>query len=287
MYQELVHLFEKLGIRFFGRVLQPLKELVEKSKLPIIYEKYVGKLFFYCFLSFDIFLVYFLYLFLIFWRFNFVISIVSSIILTITLTSSIATIFYLYPFYKYKNQLESIEKNMPLGISYMSIISKSGVPPERMFKYLAEEKEFGEFSKECERVYKHIYLVGKDIISSVRVVASRTPSEKFKNFLLGFLSTILSGGNINLYLNEESKKGINVYKERQRRYTSMMGFLSDIYIVALLIAPLVLIIIFTAFSLISPTFFSFEIMFLIKLVSYVFVPLAGLIFLIVLNKVKI
>ncbi len=237
MYQELVHLFEKLGIRFFGRVLQPLKELVEKSNLPIIYEKYVGKLFFYCFLSFDIFLVYFLYLFLIFWRFNFVISIVSSIILTITLTSSIATIFYLYPFYKYKNQLESIEKNMPLGISYMSIISKSGVPPERMFKYLAEEKEFGEFSKECERVYKHIYLVGKDIISSVRVVASRTPSEKFKNFLLGFLSTILSGGNINLYLNEESKKGINVYKERQRRYTSMMGFLSDIYIVALLIAP--------------------------------------------------
>ncbi len=287
MYQELIHLFEKLGIRFFGRVLQPLKELVEKSNLPIIYEKYVGKLFFYCFLSFDIFLVYFLYLFLIFWRFNFVISIVSSIILTITLTSSIATIFYLYPFYKYKNQLESIEKNMPLGISYMSIISKSGVPPERMFKYLAEEKEFGEFSKECERVYKHIYLVGKDIISSVRVVASRTPSEKFKNFLLGFLSTILSGGNINLYLEEESKKGINVYKERQRRYTSMMGFLSDIYIVALLIAPLVLIIIFTAFSLISPTFFSFEIMFLIKLVTYVFVPLAGLIFLIVLNKVKI
>ncbi len=287
MYQELIHLFEKLGIRFFGRVLQPLKELVEKSNLPIIYEKYVGKLFFYCFLSFDIFLVYFLYLFLIFWRFNFVISIVSSIMLTITLTSSIATIFYLYPFYKYKNQLESIEKNMPLGISYMSIISKSGVPPERMFKYLAEEKEFGEFSKECERVYKHIYLVGKDIISSVRVVASRTPSEKFKNFLLGFLSTILSGGNINLYLEEESKKGINVYKERQRRYTSMMGFLSDIYIVALLIAPLVLIIILTAFSLISPTFFSFEIMFLIKLVTYVFVPLAGLIFLIVLNKVKI
>lgn len=287
MYQELIHLFERFGTRFFGKRLQPLEELVEKSNLPIIYEKYIGKLFFYCFISLNIFLVYFLYLFLIFWKLDFIVSLISSVILTLTLTFSIATIFYLYPFYKYNNQLENIEKNMPLGISYMSIISRSGVPPERMFKYVAEAKEFGEFAKECERVYKHIYLVGKDITSSVREVASRTPSEKLKNFLLGFVSTILSGGNINLYLTEESKKGINIYKARQNKYTSMMGFLADIYIVALLITPLVLVIILTAFSLIKPVFFSFEIIFLIKLLTYVFVPLAGLIFLIVLSQVKV
>ena len=287
MYQELIHLFEKLGTKFFGRNLQPLKELVEKSNLPIIYEKYVGKLFFYCFLSFNIFLIYFLYLFLIFWDFGFILSIVSSIILTITITFSIATIFYIYPFYKYNNQLEDIEKNMPLGISYMSIIAKSGVPPEQMFKYVADAKEFGEFAKECERIYKHIYLVGKDITSSMREIVSRTPSEKFKNFLLGFISTILSGGNISLYLSEESKKGVSIYKARQRKYTSMMGFLADIYIVVLLITPLVIVIILTAFSLISPTFFSFEILSLIKLVTYVFVPFVGILFLIILDQVKI
>lgn len=287
MYQELIHLFERFGTRFFGKKLQPLKELVEKSNLPIIYEKYVGKLFFYCFICLNIFIVYFLYLFLIFWKLDFIISLVSSVILTLTVTSAIATIFYLYPFHKYSNQTEDLEKNMPLGISYMNIISKSGVPPEQMFKYVAEAKEFGEFTKECERVYKHIYLVGKDITSSMREIASRTPSEKFKNFLSGFTSTILSGGNVNLYLNEESKKGINIYKARQRKYTSMMGFLADIYIVTLLITPLVVVIILTAFSLINPVFFSFEIIFLIKLLAYVFVPLAGLIFLIVLSQVKI
>ena len=287
MYEELIQFFGKLGTKYFGKKLLPLKELVEKSNLPIIYEKYIGKLFFYCFLSINIFLVYFLYLFIIFWKFNFIISFLSSIILTMTLTSLIATIFYVYPFYKYNKQLEDIERNMPLGISYMNIIASSGVPPKQMFRYLGEAKEFGEFAKECERIYKYINFVGKDVISSVKEVAFRTPSEKFRDFLLGYVSTMSSGGNINLYLNEESKKGIGIYRERQEKYTSMMGFLADVFTVVLIIAPIVIVIILTSFSLIEPVFFSFEIKFLIKLITYVFVPLAGTMFLIILKKIRI
>ena len=287
MYEKIIHYFGNLGNRFFGSYTKPLKELVEKSNLPIIYEKYLGQLFFYSFISFFIFLAYFSYLLYAFWNYDMFISLISALILSITITFVVATIFYFYPFYKYNQQLADIDRNLPLAISYMSIIARSGVPPKKMFEYIAENKEFGEVSKECERIHKYLSIVGKDITSAIKEITCRTPSEKFRNFMEGYQATILSGGDLGLYLSNESRKGIERYKERQEKFTSLMGFFSDIFIVMVLIAPLVLVVILTSFSLIEPSFFGFRIEFIISLITYLFVPTAGIIFLVVLNRVKV
>jgi flagellar protein FlaJ len=287
MYEKLIHFFGKYGLKIFGNYTKSLKELVEKSNLPIIYEKYLGQLFFYSFLSLFGFLIYFFYLFYTFWGYNIITSLTASIILSTTITFLIATIFYFYPFYKFNKQLADIDSNLPLGVSYMSIISKSGVPPEKMFKYVAEKEEFGEFSKECERIYKYLSIVGRDINSAIREVASRSPSEKFKNFLEGFVATILSGSDLNLYLSSEARKGVVIYKEKQKKITSIMGFFLDIFIVLLLIAPLVIVIMLTSFSLVESQFLNFDIKFLIIVVTYVALPIGGIIFLAALNSVKI
>jgi flagellar protein FlaJ len=287
MYERLIHFFSRIGLKYFGNYTKSLKELVEKSNLPIIYEKYLGQLFFYSSLSFFVFLLYFFYLFLFFWKFDLLISFISALTLSTTITFLVATVFYFYPFYRYSKQLKDIERNLPLGVSYMSIISKSGVPPEKMFEYVSEEKEFGEFAKECERIHKYVNLIGKDITLGIREVASRTPSQKFRNFLEGFISTILSGGDLDLYLSGEARKGISLYKEKQKKFTSVMSFFSDVFVVALLIAPLVLVIILTSFSLVESRFLGIEINYLASLTTYLFLPLFGVAFLIILHKVKI
>ena len=287
MYQKIIHFFGNFGERIFGRYTQPLKELVEKSNLPIIYEKYLGQLFFYSFLAFIVFLIYFSYLFYSFWGYTFLISLISALILSFTMTFVVATIFYFHPFYRYNTQLTDIDRNLPLAISYMTIISRSGVPPEKMFKYVADSKEFGEISKECGRIYKYLHIVGKDITSAIEKIATITPSDKFRNFLEGFRATILSGGDLNLYMYNESRKGIEVYREKQKRYTSIIGFFSDLFITIVLIAPLVLVVILTSFSLVESTILGYRISFLIKIITYGIVPIIGIIFLIILNRVRI
>ncbi len=287
MYERIIHYFGNIGNKVFGGYTRSLKELVEKSNLPIIYEKYLGQMFFYSFIAFFTFLTYFSYLFYNFWGYSLFLSLISAFILSVTITSVVATVFYFYPFYIYNRQLSNIDKNLPLAISYMSIIARSGVPPEKMFQYIAENKEFGEVSKECERIHKYLSIVGRDITSAIKEIAFRTPSEKFKNFLEGYKATILSGGDLSLYLSSESNKGIQVYKEKQEKFTSLMGFFSDIFIVMILIAPLVLVVILTSFSLIEPAFLGFKIEYIIKIITYVLVPVGGIIFLAVLNKVEI
>lgn len=287
MYQELILFFGKTGTKFFGSQLQPLKELCEKSNLPIIYETYVGQIFFYCFISMNVFLVYFLYLFLIFWGSTFLLAIASAAILTFTLTFILATIFYMYPFLKYQRQKDDLDRNMVFGVSYMNIISRSGVPLQKTILFTSREKELGEFSNEFERAHKYLYFTGKDIVSALKEIAKRTPSEKFKNFAEGLAATMSSGSDLNKYLAEETKKEIETYRERGKKYISIMSTFADIYIIMLLIAPLCVVTIFSIFSIIDTSFIGSEINLVTRATVYLLLPVLGLIFLFVLSRFKI
>ena len=284
MYQRLIQFFGKIGTKYFGKKLLSLKELVEKSNLPIIYGIYVGQLFFYSFLSFFVFFIYFFFKFNL--NFEFIIALISSILSSFTLSFFIATIFYLYPFYKYELQKKDIDKNFPLGIAYLNIILSSGIPPQKTFKLISME-DFGEFSKECERIHKLIHIVGRDIISAIQEIASRTPSDKLKNFFEGFTATINSGGNLVSYIKTQSKIGLLDYKERQKKFTSTMSFFADIFIVCILMVPLVITILLLTFSIIEPTVFGIDILLCVQILTYLVVPLIGIMFLYILYKIEI
>ncbi|MGC9310251.1 MAG: type II secretion system F family protein [Candidatus Aenigmatarchaeota archaeon] len=286
MYSQLIQFFGKVGTKYFGKYFQTLRDMTEMSNLPIVYETYIGQLFFCCFISLNAFFVYFLYLFLFFWGLNFGLALAASAILTLTVTSIIATVFYLYPFFKYQRQKEDIERVLPFGVSYMGIISKSGVPLQKTISYISREKEFGEFSKEFERVHNYTTFMGKDIVSSLKETAKRTPSDKFRVFLEGLTATMMSGSDINKYLAEESKAHVEGYRERAKKYTSAMSIFADVYIIMLLLAPLCLMIILSVLSLIDATFLGVEIFSIAKLIVYLFVPVLGLMYLAVLGTVR-
>lgn len=287
MYQELIRFFGKKGTNFFGSHLKLLRELIEKSNLSIIYETYVGYLIFYCLLSMGIFLIYFLYSFTMLWHFSLITSIVASIFLAVALGFLVAAIFYLYPFIKYRQQKEDLERNMVFGISYMNIVSKSGVPFQNIIYYLSKEKDFGEFSKEFGRMHKYIVFMGEDIASSLNEISLRTPSAKFKKFIEGLRATIMSGSDLNKYLGEELRKEIKNYKERGTKYISIMSMFADIYVILLLIAPLCIVTILTVFSLMDPTFLGMEITSIVNSFVYIALPAAGLLYLAILSRFKL
>jgi flagellar protein FlaJ len=287
MYQELIRFFGRAGTRFFGRYLVSLKELLEKSNLPILYEIYIGQLFFFSFLSMNFFLVYILYIFLIFWGFEFAVALTGAFIVSVAVTSIIATAFYLYPFSKYQSEKEDLERNMPLGLSYLNIISKSGVPLQKAMYFVSLEKPFGEFSKEFERIHKYMSVMGKDLTAAMKETSSRTPSDRFKNFIDGLSAIMISGGDTRRYLEEETRKELEDYRARGAKYTSAMSMFADIFIVVFLIAPLCILIVLSVFSMVEPTFLGVDIAFISKAIIYIIMPALGLAYLAVLSAIKV
>lgn len=286
MYQELIQFFGKTGTKYFGKHLTSLKALLEKSNLPMVYETYVGQLFFFSFISLNLFLVYFLYLFLVFWNIRYGLAILVSSTLTLAVTILIATVFYMYPFFKNEKQRVDIEQNMPFGISYMNIISKSGAPLQKTLEQVSKEKIYGEFSKEFVRIHKYTTQMGKDLITSMKESSKRTPSARFRIFLDGLIAATVSGSDLNTYLEEETKREIDIYRERGKKYTSSMSMFADIFIVVFLIAPLCLMLMFAVFSTIDSTFLGISLEKLAQGLVYVFVPVLGIMYLSLLGTVK-
>ncbi|MFC1697122.1 type II secretion system F family protein, partial [Nanoarchaeota archaeon] len=186
-------------------------------------------------------------------------------------------LFYFYPNSKAKERKRSIDTNLSFAIDHMSAVSNSGVPPTAMFKLFSRTKEYGVISGEIKKIVNLVEFYGKDLLSAIRKVAARTPSEYFKEFLNGFSSNIESGGDINKYLHEKSTESKVMYKLVSKKYLNIVSLYSDIYTGVLLVAPIFLIILFTLFSVIrGGNILGMDIKTLIITTVYVIIPVINI-----------
>ena len=81
-------------------------------------------------------------------------------------------------------------------------------------------------------------IFGMDITSAVRNVADRTPSQKFKQFLVGIVSTIETGGDLKKYLETTAKEALFEYKLKREKYLQTPSTYADFYTAVLIAAPL-------------------------------------------------
>ncbi|MDH5635029.1 MAG: type II secretion system F family protein, partial [Candidatus Bathyarchaeota archaeon] len=104
--------------------------------------------------------------------------------------------FYLYPIIKADSRKRNLEDDLPFTTGYLSILAGAGVPPAQMFRSLAKIDASLAISQEAKRIVRDVELFGVDIISAMETSSKRTPSEKFRELLEGFIATIHSGGDL-------------------------------------------------------------------------------------------
>jgi flagellar protein FlaJ len=168
---------------------------------------------------------------------------------------------------------------MPFAINHMSAIASSGVPPHIIFKLLIDIKEYGEICNEARRIVRNVDIFGMDIISAIRNVAERTPSDDFKQFLFGIVSTIDTGGNIQKYLESSAKDALFDYRLKRQKYLQTLSTYADFYTAVLIAAPLFFISILSIMSLIGGQILGMSIPTAMHFGIYLLIPLLNVIFL--------
>src|SRR3989344_1217750 len=156
--------------------------------------------------------------------------------------------FYLYPILKTKDRVRSIRTNLPFAINHLAAVSASGIPPNIMFKLIAQTDEYGEICEESRKIDQLITIFGYDLLNAIKSIASTTPSKFFKEFLESMASTVESGGDLQKYLEEKSKEAMIDYELERQKYIESVATYSDIYTGILIAAPLFFV---SALSLIS------------------------------------
>lgn len=189
--------------------------------------------------------------------------------------TAVVLVFILYPRVRGWERKKRIDGHLPYAISWMSFMATSGVIPYMIFKKLAEAEEFfGEVSQEAKLVVKDVELLGLDFISALHNLASVTPSTNMRTFIQGAITNALSGGDMGDYFVSKSQEAMEENRKKFNDFISTLSLISEVYIIGLVAAPLLIIIIFAAIMMLrgaSPI--------MLMVIIYAFIPLGSLLFL--------
>jgi len=132
---------------------------------------------------------------------------------------------------------------------YLSTLAGTGTPLPQIFKNLGEVDEYGEVSKEAEKIARDIETFGMDVSEALERSANRNPSEDYKELMWGINHTITTGGSLRDFLHQRSESLMNDYKRRIEEFSESLSLLVEMYITVVVVGS----IIFTSMSAVMST----------------------------------
>jgi archaeal flagellar protein FlaJ len=195
--------------------------------------------------------------------------------------------FYLYPIIKADSVKRNLDDGLPFTTGYLSILAGAGVTPAQMFRSLANIDTSLSICQEAKNIVRDVELFGVDMISALDSASKRTPSEKFKELLEGFIATMHSGGELGKYLSERSAQYMRLKKIALRRLGDTLSVLAEFYVVLLVAGPLIMVVMLAVMAMLGggmPGLLNPRL--LLNLLTYLGIPLGSIIFLIMLDMVS-
>jgi len=195
--------------------------------------------------------------------------------------------FYVYPIYRADKLRRELEDELPFTTGYMAILTSAGVSPEKIFYSLSNLSVPLTVSEEAKDIVRDVNLFGLDIISALEKTSKRTSSERFREMLEGFISTIHSGSNLAAYLREKSRQYMKLKRINLRKFSDSLSMLSEFYVALLVTGPLLFVIMLAVMAMLGGgTLGALGPDILLQMLTYLGIPLGSIMFLIILDAVS-
>jgi flagellar protein FlaJ len=189
-------------------------------------------------------------------------------------------VFMLYPGLEAGNRRRNIDASLPYAINYITSMSTAGITPAEVFRLLGSSTIYGQSAVEARYIAREIDIFGRDLIDSLRLVSSSTPSRRMKEFLQGTMASVSSGGNITEYFRTKAEQYALENRQTQKMFLETLALVSESYVTAMVAGTLFLIILQSIMSVMSgdnnPLF--------LYAVIYIMIPLGSIAFVIMISS---
>jgi flagellar protein FlaJ len=154
------------------------------------------------------------------------------LLLGVVSTLIAAATCYVYPYFAISSRARKIDANLPLTANFLSVLASSGMPPERIFRSLANVGD--EF--------------GVDLDGALKNSAKRSASRKFGALLDGVVTTSHMGGDLAGYLRDESDKFKKARMSAMKSFLESLGGMAEVYVSFMIALPLALVVMLSIMS---------------------------------------
>lgn len=276
-------LFNGVTRRVIRRFYDLGKSLL-KARIKIALEVYVSFIFLATSLAFIIsFLTSFIIIYLII-NYPLIITLIITIPLSILISALTFITIYSYPSLKAGVLATRIEDDLPYAVIHMSVMATAGATPEAIIRSVASvpKDSVAEFMKD---VVRDLDLLGMDLITALEKAKERAPTKTLEDFLSEMIVIIRTGGNIENFLTSYSRTLLDTKALEVKELSETLSTLAEVFIILMVVLPLLLIIMFSLMSLIGAVIAGLDIKTLMSLITYVIVPILGIVFLIILDTI--
>jgi flagellar protein FlaJ len=249
--------------------------------MKVLVENYVGRALLYAIIAGVVVFCYSLGILL--WLGMGLLAPLFSVLLGLVAFGAVVGMFLIYPSQVCSSKKKSIEANLPFAASHMAAIAVSGVSTHIAFKLIAGVKEYGEIARASAQIVRNVEVFGMDITSAIKQVAARTPSQEFRHFLNGMVSTLSTGGDLRKYLQSAAREALADYRLRRERYLGTLGLYADFYVGVLIAAPLFFISILSLMAIIGGEIAGLSIPFIMSIGIYLLIPLLNIFFILFIH----
>jgi flagellar protein FlaJ len=177
---------------------------------------------------------------------------IMSLALSLILPAGTFLLLYIYPSIMIKQRASLIRDSLPFATMYMATLAGTGTSMSEIFRNMAEVNQYGEVSKEAQKISKDVETFGMDMSEALQRAAERTPSKDFKDLMWGMNHAMTSGGSMKAFLQERSQTLMKDYQRRIESFSEQLSLLVEMYITVVIVGSIV----FTSMSAVMSSFTS-------------------------------
>ncbi len=269
----LLDTLEGLSFRLFGRIAPKFlkqvfnfKEHLEKARITIYPETYVSLMFLLALLTLPVTIIAIVLMVLFqFWPLIFLVPMPAYVMMG----------FIVVPMSMASERASALEREMPFAATYITVMASGGIPPFLSFKRLSEAELMPAMRKEAKELTKDVEIFGADPLSALEKSAKKNPLDIFREFVSGYASTVIIGGDVLHFLETKAQ---DIFKERSSRVKAAaerLGTLLESFIIIMVLMSLCFYILFSVESIYSTGMSSYSTM---LMYTYVFTPMLSFVF---------
>jgi flagellar protein FlaJ len=184
--------------------------------------------------------------------------------------------FMVAPSSKASERASALEREMPFAATYVTVMASGGIPPYMSFKRLTDVKLLPATRKEARGLIRDVEIFGVDPLSALESTAKYNPLDVFRDFISGYASTVIIGGDVIHYLETKAQEIFKSGSMRVKAAAERMGMLLETFIIVMVLMSLCFYILFSVESIYDS---GMDMGSGVIMYTYIFTPLLSVVFL--------
>ena len=258
-------IFGNIAPKFLGNVFE-FKEELKKAGMKIYPETYVSMMFFCALLTVPISIIAIVLLYIFQWI---------PLVFLVATPFYVMIIFMVTPSMKAGERARALEREMPFAAAYISVMATGGISPYMSIKRLSQVELMPAMRREAREIMRDVEIFGIDPLTALEKSAETNPLDMYRDFMSGYASTVITGGDIGHFLESKTHDIFKVRSLRIKVAAERLGTLLESFIIVMVLMSLCFYILFSVEAIYSTgiSLYSSMIMY-----TYIFAPMLSIVF---------